>query len=148
MSPSDHNTSTPHRGPTPWTMRELKKASVLWSDGLTIAQIAQTIGRTHESVKFQTYTRRDLFPRRKNPRLTYGVHGAPVNLKFDVTPYLHKAIRAEARAKGVSMSKLVRDILTDTLLRKKLWGSARVEREPQPAYMGEPGEAPKGPGER
>lgn len=100
-----------------WTGAELKRASLLWSAGLSMIQIASELERSKESVKHQIAARRDLFPRRRQPRSEIRNDGPAVAFKFTVTPFMHRAVKKEARRRGISQCMVVREALRDVLLR-------------------------------
>lgn len=101
-----------------WTTIELQWASRLWKQGKTLTEIADTLGRGRESVKHQCEARRDLFPRRREKRDGFSNVGKLISLKVPITPFMHKAVKAEARRRGVSQNIVIREALRAVLLRK------------------------------
>lgn len=102
----------------PWTTLELKAASELWCSGFSLTQIAEKISRGRESVKHQVKARRDLFPRRREPRIEVRNDGRLINIKMAVSPFMYRAIKAEANRRNVSQNMLLREIIRETLIRK------------------------------
>jgi len=101
-----------------WTTGELRRASAIWAEGKTMAEIADALGRGRESIKHQVEARRDLFPRRREKRDGFSNSGL-ISLKVPVTPYLHKLVKAEAKRRGISQNMVIREALRNVLLRKK-----------------------------
>lgn len=101
-----------------WTTNELSRAGQLWREGRTIREVAHEIGRSYESLKHQIETRRDVFPRRRTPRSDVGREGRPVTIKLTISPFLHKLVKKEARARRISMNMVLREAIRDTLLRR------------------------------
>ncbi len=103
--------------PRPWLMSELKEASQLWKSGMSQVDIAQKLGRNVESLKKKVGERRDLFPRRVQ---YHGDLENAVTMKFQVTEFVYKLIKQEAKDRGISINMLVRETLRDRFVRK-LW---------------------------
>lgn len=99
-----------------WTMPELRKAGKLWAEGLTIKQVAAEIGRTYESVKHQTESRRDIFPHRRH---RMGPDYGRKRLTLPLSPTLYALVKKEAKARNTSMIRVIRTTLTAALLAKK-----------------------------
>lgn len=100
-----------------WTTKELKAASVLWKQGLSLEDMGKELHRTRESVKYQTQTRRDYFPRRKQERTYFA---DKVNVKIPISEAVHKAMKAEAKERGISLNMLIRETLKNRFVRK-IW---------------------------
>lgn len=100
-----------------WTTTELHHASRLWKNGDSIEEMALKLKRGRESIKHQTQSRRDLFPRRKQPR---GDIKEVVDIKLAITPYMHRLMKLEAKERGISFNMLVRETFRDRFVRK-LW---------------------------
>lgn len=98
-----------------WTTKELKAASVLWKQGLTLENMGKELGRTRESVKYQTQTRRDYFPRRKQEREYFK---DLVQIKIPISEATYKAMKAEAKERGISLNMLIRETLKHRFVRK------------------------------
>lgn len=96
------------------TTLEIKRAAALWSDGLTAKAIGAALGRSEQGVKYMIVRNRALFPRRK---LETG-HGRSVKCWFALTPFLDRAIKAEAKARGIKPATLIREALRDRFIRQ------------------------------
>lgn len=136
----------PRRNPVPWTGAELTRAAALWRVGMSIDNMAVELGRSRYSVSHQIEVNRDKFPRRRTKRTDLRHQGAPVRLKVTVSPFMHKMLTAEAKRRNVSMNTVVRDALTDIVIRKRQF--KENDRVPQMAYMGDPREEPRTNGHR
>lgn len=91
-----------------WTIQELKLAMRLWREGETREKIAEALGRTYGSVHDQIKRNRAMFPR----RIERGTLAEPIEhieMKLLVPRTLHAEIKVIAKARGVSMSKFIRD---------------------------------------
>lgn len=97
-----------------WTIPELKLAMQLWRDGETREHIAEALGRTLGSVHDQIQRNRAMFPR----RVERGTKAEPIKhieMKLLVPKPLHAEIKEAAGARGVSMSKFIRDAVKTCL---------------------------------
>lgn len=98
----------------PWTTRELKTAADLWKEGKSIETIATALGRGRESVKHQTQVRRDLFPRRKQERMSIK---DVVTTKMVISKFVYRRIKSEATERGISINMVIREALVDRFVR-------------------------------
>jgi IS30 family transposase len=99
----------------PWTTAEVRQAAALWKDGHTVAEIAVTLGRGEQSVKHAVRRNRAMFPARRPER--HEGHTRRFKRELILTPFLHHAIEAEAKARGVSQAYLIRDALRRSFIR-------------------------------
>lgn len=98
-----------------WTTSELRIAAKLWSDGLTIVDIANRLCRTRESIKHISCVQRSYFPRRREKR---GSQKDTAQLKLEVSKFLLTAIRKAAKDRGISINMLLRETLRDKFVRR------------------------------
>ena len=99
-----------------WNVKEIKQASELWKQGIPVKEIADQIGRSERSLKYQVMTRRDWFPHRRREnrnRKDYKI------IKIEVTPFLHKTIKEEAKKRNTSMNLVIEEGLLDRFVRKR-----------------------------
>lgn len=85
---------------------ELRRASELWSEGKTAAQIGAAIGRTAESVNSAIALNRELFPRRRRPEFTNDVKRTII-----ITREMDKALKEAAKKRGGSVIQTIRDAI-------------------------------------
>lgn len=98
----------------PWTTKELQTGSELWKQGKSIQSIADALGRGRESVKHQTQTRRDYFPRRKQERMSIK---DTVTTKMVISKFVYRAIKSESKKRGISVNMVIREALVDRFIR-------------------------------
>lgn len=100
-----------------WTTSELKKAQKLWNEGKLVKEIAVELGRNYESVNHQVKRDRERFPRRKAAWGSLSKDG--VSFRAEISEFVMKAIRKEAKERRISINMLIREALLDRFVRKK-----------------------------
>lgn len=79
-------------------------------------EVAAEIGRHEGSLKHKVRENRDLFPRRRQARKELR---ETVDIKLAITPYVHKLVKEEAKARNISMNMLIREVFRDRFLRRR-----------------------------
>lgn len=100
-----------------WTTTELKKAEKLWKEGKLVKEIAVELGRNFQSVNHQVKRDRERFPRRKAKWGSLAKEG--VSFRAEISEFVMKAIRKEAKERRISINMIIREALLDRFVRKK-----------------------------